>query len=561
MYLINFPSSYTGEAMKAYKSLDGYKYFIAGKVNHLLVWHQPMKRDPTTSVFVILSKVHHSQRLNDPPVKVWVAIQEDGVVITAHCTCMAGVTEVCSHVAATLFAVSKGVEMSTTTCTSKPCTWIKPAKSRSSGDDMYAEASNINFSKPKRRMTEAPTTLPKSSCKSRSVPPPSKDETDNFFQQLKGTGVPSAILSLVPAYAADFIPKALQLKLPEPLTKLYCAENLKVSYPQLLTKCEAVFNNMTMDVDMCNAIEELTRQQAKTKMWHIYRAGRITASKFKSVVCTDPAMPSAYLIKSICYPAAYSFSTAATRWGCQHEKDAVESYTKCQSSNHDNLHVRDVGLYICPDLPFLGASPDAHITCTCCGDGLLEVKCPFCVKDCNISEGLTRKDFPLESSSDGKLYLKHSHPYYFQVQAQLFVSNKPYCDFVLWSRTKPDAPHIERIFPNDVFLKENVEKAKLFFKVGILPELLGKWYTTSNVGEGYTIAECSSQTQVNVCCFCREANTGHGMIECQSTECRVKVFHLRCLGLTVLPKTKRYLCPNCKKIEVAQKRTAKVKEQ
>ncbi|XP_038063172.1 uncharacterized protein LOC119733881, partial [Patiria miniata] len=238
-YLINFPSSYTGEAMKAYKSLDGYKYFIAGKVNHLLVWHQPMKRDPTTSVFVILSKVHHSQRLNDPPVKVWVAIQEDGVVITAHCTCMAGVTEVCSHVAATLFAVSKGVEMSTTTCTSKPCTWIKPAKSRSSGDDMYAEASNINFSKPKRRMTETPTTLPKSSCKSRSVPPPSKDETDNFFQQLKGTGVPSAILSLVPAYAADFIPKALQLKLPEPLTKLYCAENLKVSYPQLLTKCGA----------------------------------------------------------------------------------------------------------------------------------------------------------------------------------------------------------------------------------------------------------------------------------------------------------------------------------
>ena len=29
-----------------------------------------------------------------------------------------------------------------------------------------------------------------------------------------------------------------------------------------------------------------------------------------------------------------------------------------------------------------GASPDGIITCTCCGKGVLEVKCPFCVKDC-----------------------------------------------------------------------------------------------------------------------------------------------------------------------------------
>ena len=29
-----------------------------------------------------------------------------------------------------------------------------------------------------------------------------------------------------------------------------------------------------------------------------------------------------------------------------------------------------------------GASPHGIITCTCCGKGVLDVKCPFCVKDC-----------------------------------------------------------------------------------------------------------------------------------------------------------------------------------
>lgn len=48
-------------------------------------------------------QVNHSQNLSVPPVQVWTLVKSDGEVIAAHCSCMAGIGEACSHVAALLF--------------------------------------------------------------------------------------------------------------------------------------------------------------------------------------------------------------------------------------------------------------------------------------------------------------------------------------------------------------------------------------------------------------------------------------------------------------------------
>ena len=52
----------------------------------------------------------------DPPVNTWVMCQHDGTVETGHCICMAGLGEVCSHVAAILFYLESALHISTT-CT------------------------------------------------------------------------------------------------------------------------------------------------------------------------------------------------------------------------------------------------------------------------------------------------------------------------------------------------------------------------------------------------------------------------------------------------------------
>ena len=45
-------------------------------------------------------------------------------------------------------------------------------------------------------------------------------------------------------------------------------------------------------------------------------------SKMKTACCTDPPLPAQSLIKSVCYPESYKFSSRATGWGCEHEKFA-----------------------------------------------------------------------------------------------------------------------------------------------------------------------------------------------------------------------------------------------
>ena len=47
----------------------------------------------------------HSQRINEPPSNTWIKTTKDGEVNCAHCDCMAGLDEVCSHVGAILFYV------------------------------------------------------------------------------------------------------------------------------------------------------------------------------------------------------------------------------------------------------------------------------------------------------------------------------------------------------------------------------------------------------------------------------------------------------------------------
>lgn len=66
-------------------------------------------------------------RLNEKPLQPWVIIAKNGDVVAAHCDCMAGLGETCTHVGAVLFKIEAVVRIrERTTVTGVPAYWMIP---------------------------------------------------------------------------------------------------------------------------------------------------------------------------------------------------------------------------------------------------------------------------------------------------------------------------------------------------------------------------------------------------------------------------------------------------
>ena len=206
---------------------------------------------------------------------------------------------------------------------------------------------------------------------------------------------------------------------------------------------------------------------------------------------------------------------------------------------------------------YLGASPDGVVTCRCCSKGVVEIKCPFCHHNDTIEESSHEKQFCLNKHFTNCMYLDHSHSYYYQVQTQIFVCEVDYCDFVVCTfpenQHEPDI-HIERIFADEQFWSECIEKSSHFFKVCILPEILGRWYSRPCVcqqeNEKENIPQLpSSSSGSSTCtlyCYCRQPESDEQTwIACDNPSCSIEWYHTRCLKIKSTPKGKWY-CPTCR---------------
>lgn len=122
----------------------------------------------------------------------------------------------------------------------------------------------------------------------------------------------------------------------------------------------------------------------------------------------------------------------ATQWGNDHEAQAVAEYNFIYGDVVDSHGIdqrfaervltRDDGLVV-----RAGCTPDGIIG----HDGLLEVKCPYGI----------RNDTP-----DASMYLSKAGEYLDQMQWQMMVTKKAYCDFVVWTTEGIDTLTIKQDF-------------------------------------------------------------------------------------------------------------------
>lgn len=151
--------------------------------------------------------------------------------------------------------------------------------------------------------------------------------------------------------------------------------------------------------------------------WFAVRLGKVTASNFSKAIGKAGTTRSGYMLKLVAERLTKereaSYSNSNMEWGVEHEPAARKYY----ESVNDCI-VKEVG-FVAYDAD-LGVSPDGLVD----EDGLIEIKCPL-------------------SSTHVKYVLGDKLPstYKPQIQGQLWVTGRKWCDFISYDPRNLKRPY------------------------------------------------------------------------------------------------------------------------
>tara|TARA_R110000803_G_scaffold53369_3_gene109565 strand:- start:1306 stop:1923 length:618 start_codon:yes stop_codon:yes gene_type:complete len=190
--------------------------------------------------------------------------------------------------------------------------------------------------------------------------------------------------------------------------------------------------------------------------WLEMRLGKVTASRIKEVLANGRGnapskMAESYMIELVAEiltgESKPFFENDAMRWGTETEGEARAVY----SIKNSRFDVEEVAFI--EHSEFIGMSPDGLVG----DDGLLEIKCP------NTTTQLKR------ALSDD-----YAKDYKAQIQMQLWVSGRDWCDFVSFDpRLDCAAGYLEqRVYRDNSYISDMQDKTFEF--VGKMKELINK---------------------------------------------------------------------------------------
>jgi hypothetical protein len=362
---------------------------------------------------------------------VTITISENsGTIKEGTCTCSAAGLGRCAHVAALLFALEDFISefgYDLPTCTEKLCSWNKGRRKNKLPSTVHSKSypsMKKELKKKRASGTDIITTDPRPS--NQRYTEISKEEKNSFVSDLSHIGGESGWETLLEYEYDDFSIDEYGVEVLQQQCQQF-HENLQNECEE---KTQPFMANNTID-------------QSESDVWMFHRQCRITASNCKDVACVQKGQTG--LVKRLLWDRGPL--TPAILYGQENEPKALEQFTK----ENPNLIIEKTGLWLNPTYPQLGCSPDGLTKDTQSGEeGLLEIKCPFVLKHCNPSNmkkdevTLTKKQINnfFCSIENDKLRLKRNHKYYFQVQMQLGICEKRFCDFIVWS---PSGMSVERI--------------------------------------------------------------------------------------------------------------------
>ena len=407
--------------------------------------------------YFLSGHIHRSMKTKEKPQHAMLALSKaSGSIQLANCRgCVVEELAICCHIAALLFFLwdhvqKSGHNVATPTslpCTSLPCTWNKGQKRNKDPKPLHMTSYQTKRKKSKLYHFDPR----KPACRGFN-----QEKVNLFVNEQPRKAMWHDILK---AKYEDFDVSADYAR--------YLQTKVDEMRHSLKTYAEHLSGEVGDSVQLPG-----TEQQSESDIWHNERRVRITASTTNRVYSFGKRMNSGkkpkwekFIGEKLWHNRDFS-PTEDMKYGIKEEPKARVKYSEVMG-----MEVEESGLWVNKKYPHLGASPDGLNA----DGGIIEIKCLKVFREQSVEQVLANQgNTPRLNQQcfliDGdKLYLRRNHPYYYQIQLQLIVSNAPYCDFVLHS--PKGNPSVERIFLDEDLAEHIITYTEQFWSRVLIPEL------------------------------------------------------------------------------------------
>ena len=279
---------------------------------------------------ILKSTITPSQRVCQDPHQAWVAVRNNGTIVCGWCTCIAGTSATCNHIIALLYKVNFAVQSG---YTDPACTSVPSGWNHSTRKDVQPGKvieMDIRKDKASRNGNEARGII---NDAWRVLD--HRKEGQREISESKKTRFLNGLAQTRPTAQ---ILKSMEYRLHrQPRHKLYmteCAENFSSSFNrEEQEKINGFLATLPLSDEEVTFIEKETRGQSSS-----------TALK-------------------------------------EHKK------------GDRNCKLTKSGLRVMKGKPYIRASPDGLMSCSCCGQTIVDIKCPYCIRDLSVCESWEKTDF------------------------------------------------------------------------------------------------------------------------------------------------------------------------
>ena len=431
-YLTFNPAELASQDLSDYKSCKAYSYYKCG-------WLQAIQYNNVSSdskYCILKADCRKSERINDPFHKLWIIVDKKIAKIqTAHCSCMAGLSETCNHVAAALFRVEAAVRLGLTNpaCTSSASEWLPnrqevvPSKVK---DIVFNRDDFAQRGKKKRALVETPKRNydPLAGCTKKLL------SLYDVAKAIEEIAPNSILMSAVPKPKIDFVRTIVSTSVKAEIASI---DDILLMSSSKVEFVDNMLANMTDEY--IAEIEIITRGQSDNEAWFNFRKGVITASKAHDVLTKIEKVRNKKggvismwsLNQNISGLKFVNPDLHALKYGRTMEVEAINCFSNIMKE-HTNFTVSNCGLYLHSELPYVGGSPDGIVNCDCCGRACLEIKCPFSINYTSPTNPDIKLPYLVKNEND-KLTINKRHRYFTQCQVQMGVTNLKKSYFLVWS--------------------------------------------------------------------------------------------------------------------------------